>query len=307
MDGLLYYWESKCIYVLYLGVSLQFELTGMWWERKKYKKLVKTVNTYFPWIPACKQTQLNQCNNSWMKTSNIISQLFIWPWINKYVYLCLYSVYSRRRHIQYSKSQVSSQNENYIITQDCLYRLNKIINATLLFLPPFFMSWTFMRLFYVHKRPISLKCCSQICLNCVSEHFSFSEIIHPPHRCGISRCWLDGMIIAQVCLRLATIKGHSKMCSFITQHNPTDVANLREREINMLTAGMSKRCCNLNVNFSTISRLQRRFREFGSTQPASKPQTTCNHISPGPPHPASSPPRSSETSHPDSCCNNRFA
>ncbi len=25
---------------------------------------------------------------------------------------------------------------------------------------------------------------------------------------------VDSMIIAQVCLRLATIKGHSKMCSF---------------------------------------------------------------------------------------------
>ncbi len=31
------------------------------------------------------------------------------------------------------------------------------------------------------------------------------------------------MIIAQVCLRLATIKRLSKMCSFITQHNATDV------------------------------------------------------------------------------------
>ncbi len=51
-------------------------------------------------------------------------------------------------------------------------------------------------------------------LICVSEHLSFAEIIHPPHRCGISRCWLDSMVIAQVCLRLATIKGHSKMCSF---------------------------------------------------------------------------------------------
>ncbi len=39
-----------------------------------------------------------------------------------------------------------------------------------------------------------------------------NEIIHPPHRCGISRCWLDSMIIAQLCLRLTTIKGHSKMC-----------------------------------------------------------------------------------------------
>ncbi len=30
----------------------------------------------------------------------------------------------------------------------------------------------------------------------------------------MSRYWLDRMIIAQVCLRLATIKDHSKMCSF---------------------------------------------------------------------------------------------
>ncbi len=42
---------------------------------------------------------------------------------------------------------------------------------------------------------------------------------------------------------------------------------LRERAIGMLTAGMSTRAvaCELNINFSTISRLQRRFREFGST------------------------------------------
>ncbi len=41
----------------------------------------------------------------------------------------------------------------------------------------------------------------------------------------------------------------------------------RERAIGMLTAGMSTRAvaCELNVHFSTISRLQRRFREFGST------------------------------------------
>ncbi len=42
---------------------------------------------------------------------------------------------------------------------------------------------------------------------------------------------------------------------------------LRERAIGMLTAGMSTRAVarELNVNFSTISRLQRRFRKFGST------------------------------------------
>ncbi len=42
---------------------------------------------------------------------------------------------------------------------------------------------------------------------------------------------------------------------------------LRERAIGMLTAGMSSRAVGreLNVHFSTISCLQRRFREFGST------------------------------------------
>ncbi len=42
---------------------------------------------------------------------------------------------------------------------------------------------------------------------------------------------------------------------------------LRERAIGMLTAGMSTRAVahELNIHFSTISRLQRCFREFGST------------------------------------------
>ena len=73
---------------------------------------------------------------------------------------------------------------------------------------------------------------------------------------------------------------------------------LREREIGMLTAGMSTRAVGrkLNVNFSTISHLRRRFREFGST--SNRPHNRrphCNHASPGPPHPASSPEGSSET------------
>ena len=54
------------------------------------------------------------------------------------------------------------------------------------------------------------------------------------------------------------------MCSFVTQHNATDV--LRERAIGMLTAGMSTRADAREciVNFSTTSRLQRRFKEYGS-------------------------------------------
>ncbi len=62
------------------------------------------------------------------------------------------------------------------------------------------------------------------------------------------------------------------MCSFITQHNVTDVA------IGMLTAGMSTRAVarELNVHFSTISRLQKHFREFGST--SNQPHNRRPHV-----------------------------
>jgi hypothetical protein len=51
------------------------------------------------------------------------------------------------------------------------------------------------------------------------------QIIHPPDRCGISRSWLNSLSITQVHLVPGTIKGHSKMCSFVTQHNATDVSS----------------------------------------------------------------------------------
>ena len=58
----------------------------------------------------------------------------------------------------------------------------------------------------------------------VSDHFSYANIIHPPDRWSISRSWLNSMIITQVHLVLVAIKGSSKMCSFVTQHNATDVS-----------------------------------------------------------------------------------
>ena len=39
----------------------------------------------------------------------------------------------------------------------------------------------------------------------VCEHLSFAKIIHPPDRCGISKRWLNSMIITQVHLVLGTI------------------------------------------------------------------------------------------------------
>ncbi len=53
---------------------------------------------------------------------------------------------------------------------------------------------------------------------------------------------------------------------------------LRECAIDMLTAGMSTSAVahELNVNVSTISRLQRRFREFGST--SNRPHIRRPHV-----------------------------
>ncbi len=53
---------------------------------------------------------------------------------------------------------------------------------------------------------------------------------------------------------------------------------LRERANGMLTAAMSTRAVDreLNVHFSTISRLQRRFREFGST--SNRPHICRPHV-----------------------------
>ncbi len=118
-------------------------------------------------------------------------------------------------------------NLNYIyIYIYIIYTLTKIINATLLFLLLFFMSSTQRSKTFSSQKAYF----SQILLTnlskSVSEHFSFAGIIHPPHRCGISKCWLDGMIIAQVCLRLATTKGHSRMCSPRVIYAPASEAML---------------------------------------------------------------------------------
>ena len=112
----------------------------------------------------------------------------------------------------------------------------------------------------------------------VSEHFSFAKIIHPHNRCSVSRSWFNSMIITQVHLVLGTIKALSKMCSFVTQHNVTDVSRFEGVSIDMLTSGISTRAVarSYNVDFSTINCLQRRFREFLEyIQPVSQPQTTC--------------------------------
>ncbi len=75
------------------------------------------------------------------------------------------------------------------------------------------------------------------------------------------------MIIAQVCLRLATINATLKCAVLSHSTMPQMLQIFRERAIGMLIAGMSTRAVarELNVHFSTISRLQRCFREFCST------------------------------------------
>ncbi len=92
------------------------------------------------------------------------------------------------------------------------------------------------------------------------------------------------------------------MCSFITQHNATDVASF-EGACNWHAdcRNVHQSCCPwIECSFLYHKPSPKEFQRIWQyIQPASQLQTTCNHTSPGPPHPASSPPRSSETSHPD--------
>ncbi len=102
------------------------------------------------------------------------------------------------------------------------------------------------------------------------------------------------MIIAQVCLRLVTIKGQSKICLFITLHNAIDVASF-EGACNWHAdcRNVHQSCCPL-IECSFLyhkpsPKALRRIWQY--IQPASQRQTTCNHTSPGPLHLVSSPPR----------------
>ncbi len=95
------------------------------------------------------------------------------------------------------------------------------------------------------------------------------------------------------------------MCSFITQHNATDITSF-EVACNWYAdcRNVHQSCCLLiECKFLYHKPSPKAFQRIWQyIQPASQPQTMCIHTSPGPPYPVSSPPRSSETSHPDSCC-----
>ena len=144
-------------------------------------------------------------------------------------------------------------------------------------LVPCFMSWNkypqnFPRLFHKHF-------VYEFVYIPVSEYLSFAKIIHPP---GISRSWLNNMIITQVPLVLGTIKGHSKMCSFVTQHNATDVSCFEG------TCNWHGDCSNVRHSCCRIIKCSFLYHKPAPTlfhriwhyvQSASQPQTTCNHAS----------------------------
>ena len=106
------------------------------------------------------------------------------------------------------------------------FKLNKNINATCKVLFPCFMSWGKKIIFFsICTKGLFLSFCAQICYIPVSKHLSFAKLIHPPERCGKSTSYLNSMIITQVHFVLGTIKGHSKIYSFVTQHNAKDVSS----------------------------------------------------------------------------------
>ncbi len=76
---------------------------------------------------------------------------------------------------------------------------------------------------------------------------------------------------------------------------------LRQHASGMLTAGMSTNsCCPwIKCSFLYHKPSPNAFQRICQyIQPTSRSQTTCNHTTPGPPHPASSPPRSSKNQPP---------
>ena len=103
----------------------------------------------------------------------------------------------------------------------------KILNMPYKVLVPCFMSWSkTSQKCSIHTKSLFLSnSVHKFVYITVSEHFSFAKIIHPPDRCGISRSWLNNMVVTQVHFVLGTIKGHSEICSFVTQHNATDVSS----------------------------------------------------------------------------------
>lgn len=106
----------------------------------------------------------------------------------------------------------------------CRNTLSKNINI-LLFLHPFSYWSKRFKPFLLHIKeglPSDFK--YKFIIFHVKEHFSCAQVIHPPHRCGISGCE-QNMINAQLFFQPITIKRHSKMCSVITQHTATMVIN----------------------------------------------------------------------------------
>ena len=98
----------------------------------------------------------------------------------------------------------------------------------------------------------------------VSEQFSFNKIIHPPDRCGISRSWLNSVIITQVHLVPRTIKCHYVQFCHTTQCHRCQVEWVCDCHADCRHVHQS--CCQRIVcySFSTISRIQHTFRELGS-------------------------------------------
>lgn len=81
--------------------------------------------------------------------------------------------------------------------------LNKNINTTL-FLISYMQAKCLFHFHLVHK----------FVKICISEHFTFAKLIHPPGMWDTSRCWLKSRITGQV-----TTEGHSKICSSFMKHD----------------------------------------------------------------------------------------
>jgi hypothetical protein len=106
------------------------------------------------------------------------------------------------------------------IWPNAIYILNKNINASCKVLVPCFISWNKRSHFpYTQKTYFFQMLCTHLFTSLLGSISPLPRKYIHLKSCGISKSWLNLMIITQVHLVLGIIKGHSKMYSCVTRRH----------------------------------------------------------------------------------------
>ena len=130
----------------------------------------------------------------------------------------------------------------------------------------------------IRTKKVSLKCCAQICLHPCQWAFLLCQ-----DNPSTWQVWYIKWLIKQhdhyTCAPCAGENKRPLKCAVLSHNKMPQMSQvLRERAIGVLTAGMSTRAVarEFKAQFSTISHLQCRFIEFGSTSNQTHKRKTTN-------------------------------